>query len=121
MTRKYLKRGYFTAPPEGGKKIMLYGLWSYRVYKGILQVDKVVDFKYKNALLDQNVSFTWSAEPSNIDLKQKYVGQIHKYVRIFKKAQEVKIPLCPSKVLTHAKLTYTKHAALPLIFFHQFN
>ena len=91
------------------------------MYKRILQVDKVVDFRYKNVLLDQNFSFTWSTEPSNIDLKQKNIGQIHTYVRIFKKAQEVKIPLCPSKILIHAKLTYTKHAALPLIFFHQFN
>ena len=51
-----------------------YRLHQYRVYKRILQVDKVVDFRYKNVLLDQNFSFTWSKGPSNIDLKQKNVG-----------------------------------------------
>ena len=57
-----------------------------RVNKRILQVDKVADFRYKNELLDQNFSFTWSTDPSNIDFKQKDVGQIYKFVRIFKKA-----------------------------------
>ena len=93
----------------------------YRVYKQILQVDKVVDCRYKNALLDQDLSFTWSTKPSNYDLKQENVGQIHNYVWIFKKAQEVKISLCPSKILIHEWLTYTKHASLPLIFCHHLN
>ena len=68
----------------------------YRVYKQILQVDKFVDFGYKNTLLDQNFSFMWSTKPSNMNEKQKNVGQNHTHVGIFKKAQEVKIPLCPS-------------------------
>ena len=67
------------------------------MYKRILQVDELVDFGYKNTLLDQNFSFIWSTKPSNMNQKQKNVGQTHTHVGIFKKAQEVKVPLFPSK------------------------
>ena len=43
----------------------------YRVEKRNLQVDRTVDFRYKNALFDQNFSFAWSTKPFNINSKQK--------------------------------------------------
>ena len=67
------------------------------MYKRILQVDKLVDSGSKKTLLDQNFSFMWSTKSSDMNQKQKNFGQTHTHVGIFKKAQEVRIPLCPSK------------------------
>ena len=95
----------------------------YRVVKQNLQVVKLVDSEHVNKNMVQNSSPTCKHNLFALIQSKKILVFGFGHVGICKKAQEVQIPLCPSKLgkvgVIHDEVSYFKHAATPFTFLHQ--
>ena len=95
----------------------------YRVEKQNLQVVKLVDSEHVNENMVQNSSPTCKHNLFALIQSKKILIFGFGHVGICKKAQEVQIALCPSKLgkvgVIHDEVSYSKHAATPFTFLHQ--